>query len=208
MTIEALIEVIPPPDPAHGFKGAWGQVEAELGTALPQDYKDLVRLYGPGSFLEFIWVDVPRARNPHMRLGHHFTAIRDLFRNEEALAYAIWPDPGGLLAFGATTNGDNLFWLPHGEPEDWSVVVWDRGMGEFEVFDCDLTNFLAGLAAGKILPKEFPDELHPCDRLFAPVPAEPEGLYLGTPAVFGVSWRFGGDPDGSNGVSRCRLRGE
>jgi hypothetical protein len=47
-------------------------------------------------------------------------------------------------------------------------VVLDRAFGRFETFDCDLTDFLAGLAGGEIVPKEFPDELLPCDHLFVP----------------------------------------
>jgi len=47
-------------------------------------------------------------------------------------------------------------------------VIYDRGFGEFEVFDCGLTDLLAGLATGEILPKEFPEDLLPSDRLFKP----------------------------------------
>lgn len=82
----------------------------------------------------------------------------------------MWPWPGGLLPFGATDNGDYLFWLPRGAPSDWGVVVWDRGGSEidqFEELNCDLTDFLAGLATGAILPRAFPDLL-PCECLFQP----------------------------------------
>ena len=54
------------------------------------------------------------------------------------------------------------------ESDDWSVVVWDRGSLQFEVLECGLTDFLAGLATGKVAPKEFPDDLLPCDELFQP----------------------------------------
>lgn len=86
----------------------------------------------------------------------------------DELPYPFWPDPGGLMAFGGADNGDSLLWLTEGAPDDWKVVVWGRGLGEFEVLNYGLTDFLAGLATGSLRPKEFPDDLLPCDCLFAP----------------------------------------
>ena len=41
--------------------GPWEPVEAELGTALPQDYKDFVRVYGSGYFMQFLGIYVASA---------------------------------------------------------------------------------------------------------------------------------------------------
>ncbi len=167
MTIEALIEAVPPPaEPFEAFSGPWEPVEAELGTALPQDYKDFVRLYGSGYFMQFLGIDVPRSRNPNLRLELRVRTIGDYFVHDGEPPYPLWPSAGGLLPFGGTDNGDDLFWLARGAPADWRVVVYDRGFGEFEVFEFGLTDFLAGLATGEILPEEFPEDLLPCDCLF------------------------------------------
>ena len=175
MTIETLIKVVPPPAaPDEAFNGPWEPIETELGTALPQDYKDFVRLYGSGYFMEFMGIDIPSSRNPNVRLESKAPAVRSAFLEDEELAYPLWPDPGGLLAFGGTDNGDYLFWLARGAPDDWRIVVWDRGLQEFEAFDCSLTDFLAGLATGKILPKAFPEDLQYCDHLFQPNSAWPD----------------------------------
>ena len=49
MTIENLMKVVPPPEaPFEAFGGTRELIEGELRTALPQDYKDFVRLYGNG----------------------------------------------------------------------------------------------------------------------------------------------------------------
>jgi len=169
MTIENLIKAVPPPAATfEAFVGPWEEVEAELGTALPQDYKDFVRLYGRGYFMQFLGVAVPRSRNPNTRLELRVPRTSEAFRTfagSEELPYPIWPAPGGLISFGSTDNGDELFWLAQGPPSDWRVVVWGRGLLEFEVFDCDLTDFLAGLATGTLLPKDFPEDL-PGDLLF------------------------------------------
>jgi hypothetical protein len=169
MTIEVLSRVIPPPlEPAGAFLGPWAPIEAELGTALPPDYKDLVGVYGSGYFMEFFGIGVPRSPNLNLRLETKVPQVCATFFDRDELAYPLWPDQGGLVPFGATDNGDFLFWLPRGAPEDWGVVVWDRGLWNFEAFDCDLTSFIAGLATGEIIPEAFPEDLATCDHLFQP----------------------------------------
>jgi len=169
MTLDALRQVIPPPvEPTGVFLGPWEPIEAELGTALPPDYKDLVRVYGSGYYMDFFVILVPRCAKLFKRLETQVPSICANFFDRDELAYPLWPDRGGLVPFGATENGDLLFWLPRGAPEDWGVVVWDSGLWKFEAFDCDVTSFIAGLATGEIIPEEFPEDLVTCDHLFQP----------------------------------------
>lgn len=181
-TIDTLIKVLAPPiNPFEAFSGPWEPIEAELGVGLPQDYKDFIRLYGSGYFLQFLGVYVPRSRNPHLRLQRVARVVCEGLSSLTPLEdppYPYWPARGGLLPFGGTDNGDDLFWLTRGAPDDWKVVVQDRGFDRFETFDCDLSEFIAGLVTGEIQPEEFPEDLLPCDRPFIPHaawvgPAEP-----------------------------------
>lgn len=200
MTIEKLAEVMPPPAaPFEAFSGPWEPIEAQLRTPLPQDYKDFVRLYGSGDFMEFLGIHVPRSRSPYVRLVSEAHAVAELARvledHESPYPYPFWPSPDGLLACGKTDFGDYLFWLARGPPADWRIVVWDRGLGDFETFDCDLTDFLAGLATGEIDPQGFPADMLPCDRLFRPHSYRDYG-------EFRLAWQvsFGGSPvEGSAG---------
>jgi len=211
VTIETLIKAVPPPvRPFEAFHGPWEPIEAALGIALPADYKDLVRLYGRGYWFEFLGIDVPRASNRHVRLESKVPAVCDSFEGLEDLPYPMWPDAGGLLPFGSTDNGDYLLWLPRSSPQAWGVVVWDRGFQAFEAFDCDMTDFLAGLATGDVAPKEFPTDLAYCDQPFRPHWPEfarpwshmaPSGR-PGDPVR--LSWRLG--LYGSSGVSECGVR--
>ncbi|MEV6204206.1 SMI1/KNR4 family protein [Streptomyces sp. NPDC051771] len=50
--MEQVTRIVPPP--AQPAPRAWDEVEARLGTALPQDFKDLVDTYGGGAFDETI----------------------------------------------------------------------------------------------------------------------------------------------------------
>ncbi|HEY8614776.1 SMI1/KNR4 family protein [Phenylobacterium sp.] len=161
--------MIPPPRlPVEAFGGPWGVIEADLGGPLPQDYKDLSRLYGAGYWLQFLGLNVPRSVNPNIQLAPQARAISAAFSGYEDLPYPMWPAPEGLLPLGGTDNGDYLFWLRRGSrAEAWPIVVWDRAFHSFELIECDVTGFLAGLARGKILPKAFPDDLLPIEPLFS-----------------------------------------
>lgn len=170
MTMETLLKEIPPPlEPYEAFVGPWEPVEAKIGTRLPHDYKEFVRRYGNGYFMEFIGIWVPLAENPIYRLEDAPLALGRKFCKEDYpdFPYAIWPSPGGLLPVGATDNGDGLFWLPVGLPHSWRIVVWESASGGCEVFECSLTGFLAGLATGTVRPKSFP-ELRACVHPFVP----------------------------------------
>jgi hypothetical protein len=178
--IEALAAVVAPPEaPYRAFTGPWARVEAYLGTELPQDYKDFARLYGSGLFLDLIIIDVPCLDDPRLTLE---TAVRETshwFGQLRDQRYPLWPRIGGLIKFGFSENGDYLFWLARGPPEDWKVVFWDRGLSEdecFEEFDCGMAEFLAGLADGSIIPRGHRrEDLEPIGPIFQPYTDEPEG---------------------------------
>lgn len=161
MSIANLIKVVPPPaEPFWAFKGPWAAIEGELGTALPQDYKDYIAVYGGGYFMKFLSVHLPKSWTVNLRLGAQVKVVADAFREitrefEDYLPYPLWPASGGLMAFGGTDDGDVLFWLTRGAPQDWPVVFWDRGMHEAELFNCDMTDFLADMTIGAILPEVF-----------------------------------------------------
>ena len=174
MTIENLLKVVPPPaSPVAAYGGPWEPIEEQLGTYLPQDYKDFVRLYGLGDFMQILTVFVPRAESPHIRLVRQAHVARLNFADDDDFEYAVWPEPGGILPCAVTDNGAQLAWVRCGAPANWNILVWGRGYGDPEVFDCDLTDFLAGMATGKITAWDFSeDPAIPPDRLFKPMDDE------------------------------------
>ncbi|MFF3603745.1 hypothetical protein [Streptomyces sp. NPDC002463] len=52
--VERLTHLVPPP--AERRPRAWPEVEGRLGSARPEDFKDLVDAYGGGVFDETIWI--------------------------------------------------------------------------------------------------------------------------------------------------------
>jgi hypothetical protein len=158
MTIEVLTDVVPPPEtPFEAFGGPWEPIEKEAGSPLPQDYKDFARLYGSGYFMEFLGVSMPRSANPNTCFEAQLKQTCDTFLGLDDLPYAMWPEPGGLIPFGSSDDGDFLFWLPRGAPNEWPVVIWSRGLLKFEVVEHDLTGFLAAVASGEPVGADFPE---------------------------------------------------
>ena len=172
MTIDALIKLIPPPaQPIGVFDGPWEPVEAHLGTALPSDYKDLVRLYGRGRFMDFLMINLPGDPERRGSLAGEQDMAREMINYGVPVPYPVWPAPGGLLNVGVTEFNDRIFWLPRGDPADWRVVVWDRALQRLETFDCDLTAFLAGVATGETAPEGFAGRALSDKPAFEPIQA-------------------------------------
>jgi hypothetical protein len=161
MTIENLTKVIPPPiAPTYRFRGEWESIEARIGLPLPQDYKDLVRLYGSGQFMNFYTVYVPTAPNKPGPFEHAIQAARHAFIYDmqgsllldDDPPLPIWPRKGGMLACGETGWGDLLFWLTRGDVSEWPVVIWDREKKTAATFEGDLAGIWAGDVSADCLP--------------------------------------------------------
>lgn len=158
MSIENLIKAVPPPAaPTYPFDGPWGPIEARLRTSLPQDYKDLVRLYGSGDFMETVGAFSPADPRDHLGfLPQVYTVQRDFVRYFPHIS--MYPAPGGLLVCGDVAETGYIFWLTRGPVSEWPIVVWDHDpIGpELETFECGVADFLAGVIAGEIWPEAFP----------------------------------------------------
>ena len=134
---EALVRLMPPPtEPRNpGDPDGWPQVELRLGRRLPSDYKAFVATYGDGRIGDFLNVANPFSDNPHDRdLPDEMLQVYRDIRKVEHIPFPIHPEPGGLIPWGDTDNGDVLFWVadPPDDPDRWSIAVSEvRGPGWF-----------------------------------------------------------------------------
>lgn len=101
-----------------------------LGTPLPDDYKEYVARYGSGVIDDFLVVLNPFAANPNIRLvdagAERRQALEEL-RSGFPLEYRhdVYPRPGGLLPFAITDNANVFYWKTAGEPNSWTVAVYE-----------------------------------------------------------------------------------
>jgi hypothetical protein len=161
--LQNLVQLVPPPKDVVGIprQASWDLFERELGTKLPDDFKDLVATYGAGSFSDFIWLHSPAVADNYWNLpkvvANHLEAYR-IERNPGDLAYPVYPEPDGLLPWTYTFNGDVICWCVSGSNENWPVVVNEsRSNHRFERFEEGATSFIFKCLSGQLKPKAFPD---------------------------------------------------
>ena len=162
--LKDLTELLPPPTTPLEVPTAddWLQTERSLGF-LPSDYRQFIELYGTGQIDEFVWIFSPSTTNEYVNLQSQVTAIlRGLADSADQFPDVFGmprhPEPGGLLPFGSTDNGDNLFWVTKGPPDEWTVAVMGPRSPDIYKYNVGLVAFLRQLLSDEIQCKVFPEE--------------------------------------------------
>ncbi|MGW1281967.1 Lsr2 family DNA-binding protein [Streptomyces tsukubensis] len=176
--LDTLIRLCPPPASVpHAFD--WDTIEARLSLRLPDDYKQLVTLYGRGEFNDFLTVYLPDGGHEEYALTGPTTA-----RNQDLITRAQLAGPGRwdlpcaverLVTMGETGNGDYLFWMtdPAAEPDTWRVAVNQAIRPGWYVHDGGLADFLVVALAVPDAPLPvFPRTLPRARPTFTPAPAD------------------------------------
>lgn len=119
----------------------WPGVERELGFLPPSDYRSYAESYPAldlGGELSIWHPTCSVAEANLVRGGKEWTAVHHELWAEDPQEhpYPVYPEPGGLFAWGTTTDGHTLFW----RTKDWQVVVEQQG--EHWVFDGTFTGFV------------------------------------------------------------------
>jgi hypothetical protein len=137
------------PPPAEPMRADWDEVEHDLGLRLPTDYKGLVDRYGDYEFGVFLRLLDPRTLAP---------TAREILDDEIPLRtewphqypYLFHPEPGGLLGWATSRNGDWLCWLTDGDSGAWPVILWQRRPMWHHRHEVRATGFLHGWLTGRI----------------------------------------------------------
>ena len=163
-TFQKLTELTPPPEAALEVPSIeqWQDVERRLGS-LPSDYRRFIETYGTGLLDEFVWIFSPCAANEYVNLESQAKVILDGLAQSAAEFPDVFgmprhPDPGGFLPFGSTDNGDNLFWVTKGNPDDWTVAVMGPRSPDCFYHDGGMVDFLTKLLGREFQCSIFPDD--------------------------------------------------
>ncbi|MFC7929291.1 SMI1/KNR4 family protein [Streptomyces cinereoruber] len=170
--VEQLTRIVPPP--ADRSPRAWPEVEARLGAALPEDFKDLVDTYGGGVFDETIWILEPDCPDR----DYDLLAMKEERAEVLARLWEIGPEPrpseldvpgAGLLPFAYVEGtGAYLYWLTGKDvrPEDWTVLA-NAGRGpEWEHHPMGSVRFVLSVLTGEVRSEilyDLPAEEHSFD---------------------------------------------
>jgi hypothetical protein len=176
--LEQLRELLPPPaDPVEpGRRDGWAVIEGALGTGLPSDFKAFTELYGSGKVDDFLYLFNPFTTGQDGNLLVEKDRVLEGYRQTRAryperLPLPAFPDPGGVFPLGRTDNGDELYWVTHGQPDQWPVVLVESRAALQEVYRMSVTGFLAALAANQLSSRVLPEDVldRPSHR-FTPFP--------------------------------------
>ncbi len=175
------LQALAPPPEKPIFTGTplqWDEVERNIGTPLPQDYKQLISLYGLGSFGGYICLLNPfvPALGPNSTFNFYralnfWNEMEDLRREDPEIypPFPGYPSPGGLLPWGRECSDGGLqCWLTNGVPDDWGSIILDGDWTEeYHEYSVTMTGFLVGWLTGQIVISYYP-ELPLPEPLFQP----------------------------------------
>ncbi|MEU1881173.1 SMI1/KNR4 family protein [Streptosporangium sp. NPDC020072] len=149
--LDRLIALVPPPaEPVFGT-GSWEELTADTGVRFPADYMAFIERYGRCEFARWMAIYDPREPSKEGEWdlalwGEEYRDLRD--DSPEDYPLAMWPEPGGFVAWGSTIDGETFGWLTVGEPEEWPVLVLYRLDLELGPVYESMTEFLLGWASG------------------------------------------------------------
>ena len=173
---------MPPPAKAVGkpVDADWQATEEAVRSPLPPDFKAFVSLYGAGQIDGFLNLLDPAASQEAVRyapaMERLLGGLRELRESVPSeIPHALHPEPGGLLPWAFSDNGDVFFWdTGHADPADWSIVIGEGGGPRWATHPGPVTSFLSALLGGSVrlpfLPSGWPDGVHE----FRPYPENPQ----------------------------------
>ncbi len=146
-------------------EGRWVDLEGELGFPLPTDYKQAMQSsLGEHNWNEFLSFLDPFSTHESLSLVSRSARILEAERESRAQfphhwPYPIFPEIGGVFPWGITDNGDVLYWLMAGTPEQWPTLIRNgRGL-DYEVRFLSCTAVAHHIAKGTIDSIILPDDL-------------------------------------------------
>ncbi|WP_328786268.1 SMI1/KNR4 family protein [Streptomyces sp. NBC_00273] len=166
-----LLEIAPAPSQPRDKD--WGEVERALAVELPDDYKELIGVYGGSYWDNYLYVLEPDCPNKHYDLlkwaKYQFEDLQDLWTVEKKPA-ELETEESVLIPWATTDNGECLYWLvlPGLAPNEWTVMV-NEVSDRWEHYPVSCTQFLASALTGElqsnILSSLFPLATHEFSRL-------------------------------------------
>lgn len=129
----------------------WQIIEGEIGTMLPNDYKNVVQHFGPGVFDDLVRLHPPGIAAAGWELRHAARQILDLLREPPApVPYPIFPEAGGVFPWGSSVDGDCFYWVTEGRPDEWTVAVEDGPGLEWRHLDMGVSEFIYSYLTGRL----------------------------------------------------------
>lgn len=167
--MDNLIKLLTPPViPLNtGDEEQWKHFFGVLGTELPTDYIKFIQTYGTGGVDNFLWILTPFLDDENVNFLRRQKEMAEAYIQSktsfpEYFKHDVFPEVGGLLPWAYTDNGDELYWLTDGKPDEWKVVVYESRSSEYRTYSLNMTEFLFQILSKElvcdIFPEDFPSD--------------------------------------------------
>lgn len=145
----------------RGKKNSYEAAEKKMKVVFPQDYKEWIDCYGGGAINGFLWILSPFSDNPYLNIIDSFTEMRSAYNRMKSdfpkdFKYSFYNGKKGLFPWGATDNGDELYWnIQDGDEE---IVVCASRYAEMISYKMSMEEFLFKLLSKEIECSAFPED--------------------------------------------------
>ncbi|MFI6744257.1 hypothetical protein ACIBI9_66345 [Nonomuraea sp. NPDC050451] len=151
--VDSLLRMMPPPEDG-GTVVDWPRMAESWGRPFPPDYQRFMEVYGAGVVQDFLVILRPEPKAP--------TTQFDGMLVETANAEDTWQDvykapelEGAsplLITWGVAASADLMCWdASSDDPDEWPILVFNRGEIQFDRYNCGMAAFLTG-----VLREDFP----------------------------------------------------
>ncbi|ULL16525.1 SMI1/KNR4 family protein [Paenibacillus sp. H1-7] len=163
--MKKLIDILPPPTTPFncGDQLQWEYFINRLGTKVPSDYRQFINTYGTGGIDKFLWILNPFVKDENVNFLKRKEEICTAYLQSKLafpqyFEHEVFPSTGGILPWGYTDNGDELYWLTFGNPDEWTIVVYTSRSSEYFHYPIIMTEFLYQIIMKEIVCDSFPDD--------------------------------------------------
>ena len=164
--LELLKKVLIKPSTTYhtGTGKMWNDFENEERIAFPQDYKEIINYYGTGGIGNFLWLLTPFETDENVNYNYKMKLMLNSYTESklkfpEDFKHNVFPEKKGLLPWGYTDNGDELYWETDDKFEDWKIVIYESRSANFFYYEMGLSEFLYKLICKEINCDIFPDNI-------------------------------------------------
>ncbi|KRV46623.1 hypothetical protein AQ490_12185 [Wenjunlia vitaminophila] len=151
--LDELAAMMPPSSQGGGPSVSWEEHEASWGVPFPSDYRAFIGSYGAGAIEGYLVILEPEPWEAQ-RIGDGMSPETENARNtwdrEPAKDLSV-DSPPALITWGVSASADILCWDASGAvPEEWPVLVRNRGSHEWRRYECGMVEFLRRTLQGEL----------------------------------------------------------
>ena len=136
--------------PPERAAGTFDALQGEWGVTLPEEYVDFGRAYGDATITDFIFVCGPGT------LAWYAENMGPRMERNPSVPGEVLPTEGGMLLWGNTLEGDQLFLVDQGDGR-WTVSAFRRNWADWYESDLTLLEWLRQALTGEIATDWLPE---------------------------------------------------